>query len=160
VREVNDILEVVESDALEGLPSELRNNLFGEYAMSEPTDKTNVDFEILKRYGAKWAVLTAMTTHMVRKGITLPRNVLEVLWNTRTKIVSGCFSPCDVGCELGQVEGQVFSQCHLLEEQDFQQWNDLLGDAMQGKLDYERILGIPALEPIKNDCTFLSCSCS
>ncbi|MGA2616561.1 MAG: DUF2096 family protein [Thermoguttaceae bacterium] len=128
--------------------------------MGGPTDRSAFDFEILKRYGAKWAVLAAMTTHMVRKGIPVPSNSLELLRNARTKIVSGCFSPCEVSCELAQVEGQVFSQCHLLEEQDFKDWSDLLGEAMQGKLDYQRILGIPALDPIKNDCVFLACSCS
>ena len=128
--------------------------------MGDPAASSAFDFEILKRYGAKWAVLTAMTTHMARKGIPLPQDVLEVLRNARGKIVSGCFSPCEVGCELAQAEGQVFSQCHLLEEQDFKDWSDLLGEAMQGKLDYQRILGIPAFDPIKNDCGFLGCSCS
>jgi hypothetical protein len=128
--------------------------------MSEPTDRTAFDFEILKKYGAKWAVLAAMTAHMVRKGIPIPQSVFEPLRNAQSKIVSGCFSPCEVGCELAQVEGQLFSHCHLLEEQDFKDWSDLLGEAMQGKLDYQRILGIPALDPIKNDCKFLGCSCS
>ena len=128
--------------------------------MGEPTDRTAFDFEILKKYGAKWAVLTAMTAHMVRKGIPIPHNVFELLRNAQSKIVSGCFSPCEVGCELAQVEGQIFSECHLLGEQDFKDWSDLLGEAMQGKLDYQRILGIPALDPIKNDCKFLGCSCS
>ena len=31
---------------------------------------------------------------------------------------------------------------------------------MQGKLDYQRIMDIPALDPVKNDCMFLGCKCS
>jgi hypothetical protein len=31
---------------------------------------------------------------------------------------------------------------------------------MQGKLDYQTIMGIPALDPIKTDCGFLNCRCS
>ena len=128
--------------------------------MGDPADKSVFEYEILKRYGAKWAVLAAMTAHMARKGIDVPRDVFGVLKAARSKIVSGCFSPCEVGCDLSQVEGPLFSQGYLLDQQEFQQWSDLLAEAMQGKLDYERIMGIPALDPVKNDCMFLGCKCS
>jgi hypothetical protein len=128
--------------------------------MGDPTDKSQFDFEILKRYGAKWAVLTAMTAHMTRKGIEVPRDVFEVLKTARGKIASGCFSVCEVGCDLSQAEGPLFSQGYLLDQQDFQEWSDLLAEAMQGKLDYQRIMDIPALEPVKNECQFLGCKCS
>jgi hypothetical protein len=128
--------------------------------MDNSGDKAVFDFEILKRYGAKWAVLAAMTADMMKKGIQLPHAVLETLQTTRGKIQSGCFSPCEVGCDLAQVEGPLFSQGYLLDQQDFQQWSDLLGEAMQGKLDYERIMGIPAFDPVKNDCKFLGCNCA
>jgi hypothetical protein len=128
--------------------------------MDNTQDKRDFDFEMLRRYGAKWAVLTAMTSDMVRKGIEVPRPVFETLKTARGKIESGCFSTCEVGCDLSQVEGPLFSQGYLLDQQDFQQWSDLLAEAMQGKLDYQRIMDIPALAPVKNDCTFLRCSCS
>ena len=128
--------------------------------MGDTNDKTAFDFEMLKRYGAKWAVLAAMTADMARKGIEVPRDVFEALKTARGKIESGCFSACEVGCDLSQVEGPLFSQGYLLDQQDFQQWSDLLAEAMQGKLDYQRIMDIPALAPVKNDCTFLRCSCS
>ena len=41
-----------------------------------------------------------------------------------------------------------------MNDQEFTDWSDLLGEAMQGKLDYERIAGIPALVPIANDSSF------
>ena len=94
------------------------------------------------------------------QGITLPPVVFEALKTARSKIESGCFSICEVGCDIAQAEGPVFSECHRLDQQQFQEWSDLLGEAMQGKLDYQRILGIPALDPVKNDCGFLNCSCS
>jgi hypothetical protein len=128
--------------------------------MGDPTDKNLFEFEMLKRYGARWAVLAAMTTRMAQKGIEVPRDVFEALKNARGKIESGCFSTCEVGCDLSQAEGPLFAQGYLLDEQDFQQWSDLLAEAMQGKLDYERIMDIPALEPIRNDCRFLGCKCS
>jgi hypothetical protein len=128
--------------------------------MSDPNDKNAFEFEMLKRYGAKWAVLAAMTTDMTRKGIEVPRDVFESLKTARGKIESGCFSTCEASCDLSQVEGPLFSLGYLLDPQVFQQWSDLLAEAMQGKLDYQRIMGIPAFDPIKNDCGFLRCGCS
>jgi hypothetical protein len=128
--------------------------------MNDANQRSVLDFEMLRRFGAKWAVLTAMAANMVKKGIPVPGDVVEELKTARVKIGSGCMSPCEVNCDLAKVEGQLFSQCHLLDAQDFTQWCDLLAEAMQGKLDYERIRGIPALEPVKNDCQFLGCACS
>jgi hypothetical protein len=128
--------------------------------MSNPTDKRVLEFEVLKRYGAKWAVLAAMTNHMAGKGIVVPGTAFDLLKTARGRIESGCFSPCEVGCELAEVECQLFSRCDRLDQQEFQDWCNLLAEAMQGKLDYQRIQGIPALSPVKNDCRFLNCGCS
>ncbi len=128
--------------------------------MGDPREKDDLELEMLRRYSAKWAVLTAMTAAMKRQGIALPPVVFDALKTARSKIQSGCFSICEVGCELSQAEGPVFSECHHLDQQQFQEWSDLLGDAMQGELDYQRILGIPAFAPVKNDCRSLNCSCS
>jgi hypothetical protein len=128
--------------------------------MGDSSDKSTTEFEMLRRYGARWAVLAAMTADMAQRGLDLPRGVFENLKSARSKIQSGCFSTCEVGCDLSQVEGPLFSQGCLIDQQDFQQWSDLLAEAMQGKLDYQRIMDIPALAPVKNDCTFLRCSCS
>ena len=78
----------------------------------------------------------------------------------RAKITSGCYSPCEAACELSQIEGQLFSRGDRLDPQEFSDWCDLLAEAMQGKLDYQRIGSIPALEPIRNDCGFLNCGCA
>ena len=128
--------------------------------MAEPNDKAGFEFEMLKRYGAKWAVLTAMTADMAGKGIKLPQDVFESLRRVRSDLESGCFSTCGVSCDLSQAEGPIFSQCNLLDPQEFQAWSDLLAEAMSGKLDYQRMLGIPALHHVKNDCVFLRCECS
>ena len=114
-----------------------------------------------QKYGAIWAVLAAMTADMAQRGIRLPGTVFAALpGRYRSKLVSGCFSPCEIGCDLSQIEGPLFSQGCMLDERDFQKWSDLLAEAMRGNLDYHQILGIPALDPIKNDCRFLACGCS
>ena len=128
--------------------------------MDEMTDEGVVTYELLRRLGGKWAVLMAMSLDMTRKGITLPEEVKEQLSTGRIKIASGCFSPCEVACTLAEAESRLFSRGHLLGDDQFMMWSDLLGEAMQGKLDYERIQGSRALEPVKNDCRFLNCSCS
>jgi hypothetical protein len=128
--------------------------------MGDQLEKADWEFEMLRRYSAKWAVLTAMTAAMNRQGIALPPVVFEALKTARSKIQSGCFSVCEVGCELSLAEGPVFSECHHLDQQQFQEWSNLLGDAMQGQLDYQRMLGIPAFAPVRNDCRFLACNCS
>jgi len=128
--------------------------------MSDPNERSDLEFDMLRRFGAKWAVFTAMTANMIQKGIEVPHAVVEKLKTARSKIESGCFSPCEVGCELAEVECQLFSRCDRLDQQEFQDWCNLLAEAMQGKLDYQRIQGIPALSPVKNDCRFLNCGCS
>ena len=128
--------------------------------MTGQMDQRAMAMDVLKKYGGKWAVLLSMSVDMARKGISVARDVNEKLRNTRLKIGSGCFSPCEVSCALAEVESELFSHCHLLEDADFMKWSDLLAEAMQGKLDDNRILAIPALEPVRNDCGFLSCGCS
>ncbi len=119
--------------------------------MGEANESTVLEFEMLKRFGARWAVLTAMTADMARKRIKVSPAAIEGLRTSRIKIGSGCFSPCEVSCELSVAEGQIFSQCHLMDHEDVERWCDLLAEAMQGKLDFERVRGIPALAPVKND---------
>jgi len=128
--------------------------------MSDRSDESVAGFEMLKKLGARWAVLAAMTADMSRKGIKVSYDIIEELKTARIKISSGCFSPCEVSCGLSKVEGQIFAQCHLLGDEDFKNWSDLLAEAAQGKLGYERIRGISALVPVKSDCEFLKCICS
>ena len=131
--------------------------------MSDLTDKTEQAdraLDLLVRLGSKWAVLTAMSAQMRGKAIDLPPTVDETLMVASIKIKSGCYSPCEVSCSLAQAESQLFSKCHLLGDQEFMDWSDLLGEAMQGKLSYQRIIGIPALKPVKSNCGFLKCTCS
>jgi hypothetical protein len=127
--------------------------------MSYAKDATVMEFEILRRLGGKWAVLTAMSLAMHKKGIPVPPDINEKLKTARVKIVSGCVSPCEANCTLAEAESRLFAQGPALGDEDFMMWSDLLGEAAQGKLDYARIKVISALEPIHQDCKFLGCSC-
>lgn len=127
--------------------------------MSEATGTDLMEFEILRRLGGRWAVLTAMSVAMHKKGIPVTADVNENLKLARVKITSGCFSACEVNCALADVECRLFAQGPSLGDEEFMMWSDLLGLAAQGKLDYARIKMIPALEPIHQDCRFLGCTC-
>lgn len=127
--------------------------------MSHAKDASLMEFELLRRLGGKWAVLTAMRIAMHEKGIPLPTDINERLRAARGTIVSGCASPCEANCVLAEAESQLFAQGSALGNEEFMMWSDLLGEAAQGKLDYARIRMIPALEPIQQDCRFLGCTC-
>ncbi len=116
-------------------------------------------FELLKKYGTRWAVLTAWELDLAKRGVSVPGVVNDQLKLSRMKIMSGCFSPCEVGCTLGQAEGQLVSAGAALGEAYVRQWFDLLGQSMQGLIDPRRIADIPALEPVATDCKFLECQC-
>ena len=127
--------------------------------MSNAKDASLMEFEILRRLGGRWAVLTAMSLAMHKKGIPLPPDINERLKTARVKIVSGCTSPCEANCVLAEAESRLFSKGSALGDEEFMIWSDLLGEAAQGKLDYARIQMISALEPIHQDCKFLGCTC-
>jgi hypothetical protein len=122
-------------------------------------EERRVSFEQLKKFGMKWAVLAAMRLDVGNQGVGVPADVDGRLKLARMKILSGCFSPCEVGCELSKIEAQLVSVGAALGEQCLRPWFELLGQAMQGILDPARIDDIPALRPVATDCQYLACHC-
>jgi hypothetical protein len=122
-------------------------------------DERKVSFEWLKKFGMKWAVLAALVVDLGKRGVRVPTDANEQLKLARMKIMSGCFSPCEVGCALGKLEGQLVAIGSSLGEDYLRPWFDLLGQAMEGRIDPGRISEIPALAPVANDCKLLACRC-
>jgi hypothetical protein len=122
-------------------------------------EERKVSFEQLKKFGTRWAVLTALALDLARQGVRVPPETDEELKLARMKILSGCFSPCEVGCTLSKVEGQFVASGASLGEEYLRPWFDLLAQAMQGGIDPQRIADIPALQPVATDCKFLACHC-
>jgi len=118
-----------------------------------------VSLDLLKKYGMKWAVLAAWVIDLGKRGIRVPSGVNEELKVARMKIMSGCFSPCEIACAFGKLEGQLIALGASLGEDYLRPWSDLLGQAMEGRIDPGRVSEIPALEPIANDCKWLACRC-
>ena len=118
-----------------------------------------VSLDMLKKYGTRWAVLAAMRLDMAGRGITIGSEIDEQLKLARVQILSGCFSPCEVGCTLSKVEGQFISIGSSLGGDYIREWSGLLAQAMQGEIDPNRVAEIPALKPLAMDCKFLACRC-
>jgi hypothetical protein len=132
----------------------------GEGAMEGIQEERGVRLEMLKKFGTRWAVLAAMRLDVTRKGIRVGSEIDEQLKLARLQILSGCFSPCEVGCSLSKVEGQLVSSGSSLGGEYVREWSDLLAQAMRGEIDPHRIAEIPALKPVEMDCKFLACRCA
>jgi len=119
-----------------------------------------VSMEMLKNFGTRWAVLAAMRLDMASRGIRIEGETDEQLKLARVQVLSGCFSPCEVGCSLSKVEGQLISIGSSLGGEYLRPWSELLAQAMRGEIDPQRIAEIPALKPVEMDCKFLACRCA
>ena len=121
--------------------------------------RQEITYDLLKKYGSRWAILTAMSMELSKKGVLLPHDIHSILEITRIEITSGCYSTCEIDCTLNKVEGELISSGSSFGEAYLDPWMDLLAKAMQGHLDYEQITSIPALKPVESSCGFLQCGC-
>ncbi len=127
--------------------------------MQGETKKQNVNYDFLKKYGAKWAVLAAMEVDLRNKGAAVPLATANELEAARVKISSGCFSSCEAHCDLNKIEGNLVSVGANFGDDYMDGWFDLMGEAMAGSLTQEKIAEIPLLRPIESKCAFLDCAC-
>lgn len=126
--------------------------------LSDEGKKTE-SFELLKKYGARWAVLAALHIDLRKKGVNISPEISSELETAHVKISSGCFSTCEASCSLGKVEAGLIPLGSKFGDDYVAEWFDLLGQAMQGEIDIHKISNIPLLQPIKTDCGFLECVC-
>jgi hypothetical protein len=127
--------------------------------MESTQEARDISLEMLKKFGTRWAVLAAMRLNMASRGIRIGSETDEQLKLARVQILSGCFSPCEVGCSLSKVEGQLISTGFSLGGEYLRPWFELLTQAMRGEIDPTRIAEIPALKPVAMDCELLACRC-
>jgi hypothetical protein len=72
-------------------------------------EKDQVEISVLKRFGLRISILEAWEGILRAKGVAIPSDVPKTLASARVKVSSGCFTACDVGCELRRVEGNLIS---------------------------------------------------
>ena len=121
----------------------------------ETQEAREISLEMLKKFGTRWAVLAAMRLDMASQGIRIGAETDEQLKLARVQILSGCFSPCEVGCSLSKIEGQLISSGFSLGGEYLRPWSELLAQAMRGEIDPDRIGEIQALRPVEMDCRFM-----
>ncbi|NIN51901.1 MAG: hypothetical protein GTO23_01860 [Nitrososphaeria archaeon] len=108
--------------------------------------------------GWKLAVLAFLAEKILRNGHTLPRGVVDQLRLAKAKIVSGCYSHCELECELNQLEAKLFSVIVELGSEEVDRGLDLLSKAASGEIT-EGDINHSIVQPIISDCTTNPCSC-
>ena len=127
---------------------------------AEKSDVRTVQEEaVLKQYGLRWAVLAAWRDALQLRRVTLPDETDRLLENARTKLATGCFSVCEVGCDLSQIEAVLTSTDASSQHNWVDFWVGLLGRSMCDDPAIEFILNIPAVRSHYQNCGIKGCSC-
>ena len=114
---------------------------------------------VLKQFGLRWAVLAGWRDALQLRRVALPGNTDRLMENARTKIASGCFSVCEVGCDLSELEAILTSTDASSGHNWVDFWVDMLGHSMADDAETERILKIPAVRARYNNCGLSVCRC-
>lgn len=114
----------------------------------------------LERLGVRWAVLFAWHQDLSRRAPSVPRDVARKLETAKIKISSDCFSSCEVGCELREIEAALTSADASLDEEKVDWWLSRLSRSMEPASSGERLLQAPAPKIYFNDCRARGCSCA
>lgn len=121
--------------------------------------KAILEEAVLKQYGLRWAVLAGWRDALRLRQVTLPPETDRLLENARIKIASGCFSACEVGCDLSQLEAVLTSTDSSSHHNWVDFWVDMLGHSMANDAETERILKIPAIKARYSNCGLRVCGC-
>ena len=121
--------------------------------------KLTQDETVLRQYGLRWAVLAAWRDALQLRQVSLPVGADRLLENARIKIASGCFSVCEVGCDLTQLEAVLSSFDASTPHNGVDFWVDMLGHSMSGEAEMQPILKIPAIMSRYQNCGLTACRC-
>ena len=102
-------------------------------------DQARVELSVLKKYGLRYAILAAWAHELRDRGITVPPSLSKSFEKVRVKISSGCFSVCDVGCDLGRIEAILFSAATTAGQETVDSWVDMLGECMSEYANIDEI---------------------
>ena len=126
----------------------------------DPTDERTVQEEtVLRQFGMRWAVLAAWADALALRRVPLPSNLVHLLEGARMKTASGCFSVCEVGCDLSRIEAELTSADSSTDHNWVDFWLDLLSHAMAEGEEVERLLKVPAVKFHFQNCGIKGCAC-
>jgi len=120
--------------------------------------KIQQEQRILEQYACRWAVLAAWHDELTKRIVTLPYDVGQRINVARTKISSGCFSVCEVGCDLNAIEGTLMAGDTSSPTNNADNWLHLLAEVMTDLVDTRRVLQIPSVMFQYQKCG-ISCKC-
>ena len=112
-------------------------------------DQENVDLSVLKKYGLRYAILAAWAHSLRDQRIAVPSSLAKPFETARVKISSGCFSVCDVGCDLARIEAVLFTIATTAGQETADSWLDMLGDCMSENTNVDEIekrINVPAVK--------------
>lgn len=104
------------------------------------------------RFGWKWVVLAYTAGRILKQGKQLPSGFLQDLTLARTKMESGCYSICDVGADLRDLENKLFSAVLQASEGEVHAMHELIGKAMDGTLGPKDV-DLSPFKVVLADCT-------
>jgi hypothetical protein len=124
-----------------------------------PDDRDVQEEAVLRQYGMRWCVLAAWRDALHLRNVSLPPNLDGLLEGARLKTASGCFSVCEVGCDLTQIEGILTAADSSTDHNWVDFWVDLLGHSMSEGAQIEQMLKVPAIRFRFQNCGIKGCSC-
>jgi hypothetical protein len=101
--------------------------------------KDEIEVSLLKRFGLRYSILAAWEGDLLQKGISVPPSVSRQLARARMKISSGCFTACDVGCDLARAEATIFSTAVTAGLECAESWLNMLGECMSESGEIEEL---------------------
>ena len=125
-----------------------------------PADDRAIQEEsVLRQFAMRWAVLAAWGDALRLRQVPLPPDLGSLLEGARIKTASGCFSVCEVGCDLSRIEAELTTADSSTDHNWVDFWLDLLGHAMSEGEETERLLKVPAVKFHFANCGIKGCSC-
>ena len=121
------------------------------------TERTKTEIEVLEKFALRYSILAAWYEELAKRevgvSVTVPRN-LELV---RAKLGTGCFSSCEIGCDLSGIEAALVSGDGESPAPSVDFWLGLLGEAMSESPRSEEILRYPPIKFHYQSCGFLPC---
>lgn len=118
-----------------------------------------VDGSVLEGYGLRWAVLAAWADQLRGRGADVSPQVRRKQEEARVMISSGCFSSCEVGCILGDIEAALMTADGSTSDTRAGFWTELLAMAMSDRAGATQLLRFPAVKVHFSDCGAPVCRC-
>ena len=126
-----------------------------------PENEANMkqELNVIKKYSLRWSILAAWWEDLNKRHTPLSSNVFNKLEASRIKISSACYSSCEIGCELVDIEAELTSADSSSQDNQTNQWIDLLGAAMDDSIPTMKLLNYSPVNFYYNNCSLRSCSC-